>query len=406
MLNQVASYNSQSRSPRDMIDQLEESFGIPKIMDDVLESAISTFDRAAVGFFSGLAATELDFARSDDNSHLIARLHMPNTDSDKAAPRKIHAAVIGRSHLRVTVETQSDGLTTSSTQTVALPAKVSQEGVDISSKADGTVHISLRILTQQEAEKETATKSDPHDNFASHLTFPLNGRFFPPLFERALFGEAGAADFTREIPSPVGIEKCKEKYGKEKLQLSKCLCDATLEMASRAVCYGNLISKAVSMARRLEWYDFATSMKHNAIECANGVDDKVLCLEHVARNIVESLRRGGESTDRNNSLTDRIRQAIESEDGGPPTFQPSYGMIIGRVVLMSVFLLLLLSISVLVMARRRSLNTSAIGAISRLTSVMSQNSGGWDHKKVRLDEARGDLRGPPSVKIDRSSKLA
>lgn len=375
-------------------------------MDDMLESAISSFDRAAGGLLSGLAATKLDFARSGDNSHLIARIHMPNADSDKGAPRKIHAAVIGRSHLRIMVETQSDGFTTSSTQTVALPAKVSQDGVDISSKADGTVHISLRILTPQELKDEMATERDSEDTFASRLTFPLGSRFFPPLFDGPLSEKADASDFTREIPSPVGIEKCKDKYGKEKLQLSKCLCDATSEMESRAVCYANLISKAVSMARRLGWNDFATSMKHNAIECANGVDDKVLCLERVARDVVGSLRHEGQPTDRDGNLTDRIRQAIESEDDGPSIFQPSYGMIIGRVVLMIVFLFSLLTISVVVVARRRSLNTSAVEAISRLTSVMSQNSGSSDRNRARPGKSRGDFSGVSSAKANRNSKLA
>lgn len=378
-------------------------------MDDMLGSAISSLDRAAGGLFSSLTPIKLDFAQSDDNTRLIARLHLPDitdSDSNKAAPRKIHATVLGRSHLRITVDTETSGFTSSSTQTVALPAKVSPDDVDISAKTDDTVHISLRILKPEELQKGTDTQSDSQDNSAPRIGFPLSGRFFPPLFERALSDAAGALDFAREIPSEIGIERCREKYGNEKLFVSKCLCDATSELESRALCYGNLISKAVSMARRLGMDDFATSMKHTAIECANGLDHKVLCLEGVARNVVESLRHGRESKDQESDLTDRIRQAIESEDDGPSVFRSSYGMMLWRIVVMAMFLLVLLAVLVLVLARRRSLSTSALGTISRLTSVMSQYSGNLGRNQARSGNARGEIGGIPSGKINRSSKLA
>eukprot|EP00177_Eucheuma_denticulatum_P008793 GFKZ01015973.1.p1 GENE.GFKZ01015973.1~~GFKZ01015973.1.p1 ORF type:complete len:415 (-),score=59.18 GFKZ01015973.1:911-2155(-) len=405
----ILSRHQATHSLRDIFGGIEESaLNLPRVMDGMIESALSSFDRAAGGLLAGLSDTKIEFGNSDDGSHLVVRLHMPDpekTQSDSpSVKRRVHAAVLGLSHLRIKIEAHADGFTSSSTQTIALPAKVSADDIDISSKADGTVHISLRILTKEEADKETFDQQQVQDDSPSLITFPIAGRFFPALFARD--DDAGPpADLVQEIPSSDGIENCKGQHHNERLLISKCLCDALEGTDSRAVCYGNLISKSVSMARRLGRDDFATSVKHHAIECANGVENKVECLNGVAKHITEYLYTQRGSKDREDDLTDRIRQAIESEDDGPSNFQSSTGTLIGKLVFLSLILFVLFWMIVLLTSRRQLFGSGGVSPFSRLSSVLTQSAKSPERSASRTAKSLGNAGSVvPVSKVDRSSK--
>lgn len=358
---------------------------LPSVMDGMFGSALSSLDRAAGGLLSSLAEMKIDFGQSEDKKQLIARLHLPdsgNTDSNTAAPKKIHAAVLGQSHLRIKVETTTpEGFTTITTQTIALPSKVDREGMDITSKADGTVHITMRILTPDEAKKaEEHVSQGMESDRMPMMPFP---RFFPALFDRSIM-DSKPIDFSREIPSPMGTQACRERHGHEKLLVSKCLCDATEDPESRAVCYGNLISKSVSMARRLGKDDFATNAKHDAMECANNVSDKVACLNAVAEKIVSYLyNRNGGAKGEEKVFAERIRQAIESEDEGPSDFHTSAGSVFARMGMVLLFAIALVWIVALLYKSRNATAQTVVASASKLSSVLTQSKRSPEGKRGR-----------------------
>jgi hypothetical protein len=71
-----------------------------------------------------------------------------------------------------------------------------------------------------------------------------------------------------------------------RLLARQCICNAKTSDESRSVCYGALLSSALGIVRRLNMDDFATDVKHTAIDCAFQ-EAKSTCLEAVT---TKSLR--------------------------------------------------------------------------------------------------------------------
>lgn len=367
-------------------------------MDGMIESALSSLDRASGGFLSGLTATKVEYAESEDKTHLIVRVHMPEgaDDDARSAPRNLSATVIGQAHLRLATTTSSGPFVSKSTHTVMLPRRVSQEGMEINAKPDGSVHISLPILKDDQGATENTELShlrrEASDDGFLHL--PFRGALIPALFAHMADAPRDEDEARLQVPSEQGIDSCREKHRDERLLVNKCICDVTPDPESKAVCYGSLISKSVSMARRMSMDEFATSAKHTAIECASGREDKGTCLEKVARNILESLYR---QKDSNSDLTSRIREAIESEDDGPSHFESTSGLeILASMVKAFLGVVLVLAAFgsvILYLYRRDTPRGMAMGSVHRLSSVLAQGSGSPDRNHSSSGAAVRGARG-------------
>lgn len=359
-----------SRSIRTIVEGLHEStMNLPKMMDEMLESAL-----LAGGLFKN--DLQVEFALSEDRSSCVVRLYLPVNSLngvDRSAPRQVFVSVIGKQHLRLKINTTMDGISSEVTKTVHLPVKVSKDDVDISSKPDGSVHVTLRILKDEG--DETAAVADRQESFQSQSDADsLFGRLLTLFGPSLPDAPAESKDVVREVPSSDAIAKCKEKFQHEKLLISKCMCDTTADLDSRAVCYGSLISKSVSMARKMGMDEFATSAKHLAIECADGTQDKAKCLEGVAYDILESLYHRKGSGDRYKDLSDRIRLAIESEDDGPSKFQSSPGLAFINAIFLSALIFGLFGTVFTFMRRRRRGTGNTAGDKRQLSSVMTQRA--------------------------------
>lgn len=364
----------QHRALRGILGEMEESaLTLPRVMDGMLESALSSLDQVSGGFLSGYATSHVEFAHSDDGTKLVVRVHMPQGKGEdgKSAPRTLHVSVVGQSHLRITMEITSGNFRSKAAHTVALPARVSKDGIDISPQSDGSVHISLNVLKDKDGEQEGLNVLGNRREADADGLFGMPRSMFPALFER-LAGtvDEGGQERTQEVPSSEIIESCNRDHLNQHLLAKKCICDGTGDGESRAVCFGSLISKSVSMARRLGLNDIATSTKHVAIECASGREDKVACLEKVSTDIIKYIY---ERKEPGSNLTDRIRQAIESEDDGPSQFEASSSLYVAKVVLVVLFLMLVFWIGAICVYRR---NGGVGGSIDSqyLSSILSQGT--------------------------------
>lgn len=374
-----------SRSIRTIVEGLHEStMNLPKMVDEMLENAL-----LAGGLFKN--DLQVEFALSEDRSSCVVRLYLPDISLkgvDKSAPRQVYVSVIGKQHLRLKINMTTDGISSEITKTVHLPVKVSKHDVDISSKPDGSVHVTLRILKDEE--DDTAAVAGKQESFriesdADSLFGRLLTLFAPSMPDAS----AESKDVIREVPSSDDIAKCKEKFQHERLLISKCICDKTADLDSRAVCYGSLISKSVSMARKMGMDEFATSAKHLAIECAGSTQDKAECLENVANDILDSLYHRKGTGDRYKDLSDRIRLAIESEDDGPSKFESSPGLGFVQVIFLSALALGLFGGAFVSMRRRRN----ATGGKVQLSSVMTQRARGGERSASAVHAPRSSSGG-------------
>lgn len=364
-------------SLRQVMGGLEESaVNLPSLMDQMLSSALSSVDDASGGILSKFAGPNVDFARTENGSHLIARVHMPpagSAESEKHSPRRLSVALVGKNHLRIKLEVQSGGLQTTSIHTVALPESVSKDGILIVPKEDGTVHINLRILKQSEdAENHEQDEEDGEDKSGLFDSF-LGNRGHRMLFplhmllgdEEANGSQVGASE---QLPSTHDISGCREKYGEGNVGSKKCLCDVTPSDGKRAVCYGEMISKAVKIGRSLRMDDFATQTKHMALDCANSDESKTAkCLGEIAKEVIEKLYQ-------DKDFKGRVRTAIESEDSGPSEFEGSLGWVVSKMILIAILLMGIFWIVSIGMFRRSGGSSSGRGVVSQLSSVLTQHT--------------------------------
>lgn len=304
-----------------------------------MSKAFSSVDRMSSGLLSGLAGPNIDFAKTEDGKRLIARLRLPptpNKEGEDAIPPKLSVAVLGRSHLRVKLNIKRDGFQSISEHTYGLPAYVSSEGVAVTPQDDGTVHVSLRIL--KEANAITNSGDGENESLEQKMGSFMDQRIRNPLFPILIHRDSREIDsddeVVEELPRPEEVDRCRAQHANDKMLRKECICDITRSSSARAVCYGSLISKAVSVARRLGMHDFATNAKHHAIECADGHTDAVECLQRVASELLASLHKKDAAA--KSTVEDRVRAAIESEDDGPSNFGPSYGTVVSFLLIVFV----------------------------------------------------------------------
>lgn len=360
---------------------------IPRIVDEILENALGSLESAAGSMFRD--DLQVDFALLKDEGFCVVRLYLPNNSRSPghSAPRKVYVSVIGRQHLRVKINMTFAGITTEVTKTIQVPYPVSKDDVEISSKPDGSVHVKLRILTENATDVANISHMEDSLLRGPSEVDSLLGRLFPALFAPPSVPDSsgsssGSQELVREMPSADAVSHCKATFGPERLLLSKCLCDATSDTDSRAICYGSLISRCVRTARKLGRDDFATTSKHLAIECAAGSKDRAKCLEGVVRDVLASLYARGKDGQAEN-VAERIRLAIESEDDGPGEFTPSGGAVfIKNLLVIVVGIVAVAVVGVLyVKLRGGKLDVKQGVGKTQLSSVMTQRSASRDGER-------------------------
>lgn len=368
----------------------ETALHLPPLMKHMLASALSGMDRASGGLLSELKSNSVEFAYSKDGRTLIARLHIPSSHSGgeaKEANRKLYVAILGQSHMRVRTEMMNGPFRTSSVHTIRLPVRVSSDGVTISPAPDGSVHVRMSVLQDgqtrrdgEEGESESDGTDDPSEAIRSFFQRQLGMPMLPVLISRRIpeISKESGKEAIEEIPSSMNILRCRQEYGDDALRRRNCLCGVTPSLERKAVCYAELISKCVRIARRLKMDDFATSTKHIALDCAEKQEEKTKCLGEVAGQVIERLGSeggGGENeNEKVDTLKDQIRTAIEREDNGPSNFQPSVLGILLRLLLIGMLLVLFFGCGLIYILRNRVIGNRAQGMVNQLTSVLAQSS--------------------------------
>lgn len=341
------------------------------MVDDLLNSALFSMDSFAGGALSNLAGPNIEYGQSDDGTKLIARLRLPEPPGGEKASRKLHVAVDGKTHLRVGIETQSDVLTTKSSHTVSLPAAVQKEPIEINSNPDGSVRIGLTLLKGDDGASLTDSTSEESD-LSSIFHRPMMIPFPGDAVGSSENDSDEAREFVRDLPSAADMDKCRRQFPNENLRVKHCSCGVTPSSESQAMCYGSLISKLVSLARRIELSDEATIAKHTAIDCLKDGAKQVACLERVSADILASIYH--RKVPRGSSdISARIRNAIEADDDGPSELKPSLVFVIAKMCIMGFFAVVILSVC-LVCAYRYRGPASRSDVLADLSSVLTQVS--------------------------------
>lgn len=389
-----------ARSLSSLFGGIEESaFQLPQIMDKFLSSAVSSMDRVSHGMLSEFTGPNVQFAKSEDGANLIAKLQIPtpgHEDDQQTGPRRLSVGIVARRHLRIRLETTFQGFQKTSIHTIGLPVHVSKDGVGIKSQEDGSVHIIMRILQEPVNDDADEGSDESGNGFGSFFERRVKQPLFVNMFGRGTNNESeDGLEATEELPSEEDVLRCRIKHREDRLRVKKCMCDATPSKSSKAVCYGSLISKAVSLSRRLGMDDFATSAKHSAIECADGHEIALECLEKIAGHVVDTLytRKGSGNAD---DMKQRIRTAIESEDDGPSEFQSSLGMRVAKASILLTFMLLFGTFAFYAF-RKVVFGRQRASWPMRLSSVLSQTG-------PSNEGLRG--RGRPPSRIPVASKVA
>lgn len=387
-----------------ILQDFEQSpFHIPQIMDHVL----SSMDRASGGLISSLTGPEIDFAKTDNGTHLIARIHLPDHSiqtNHNDAKRYLSIAILGRQHMRMKIETRSGNFFHSSTHTIPLPEAVERTNVTIQTMPDGTIHAFLKIIDGNEnqiSNSSITTHTSIKENNI-HQPESLQRHWLPSFFQASQL-DTEVKDSIEELPPTSDVVNCHTKFAKSKLLVKKCNCDVIPSLNSRAICYGKLISRSINTARKLGWDDFATSAKHMAIECTNN-NDQTNCLEQVLKGITDALIQQKDPHAVNNPVAGVVREAIESQDDGPSDFQPSPITFIFRLFF-AIFLVILCVVLVgICLLRKRNTQRS----IAQLSSVLTQtietkmsNTNLWS--KVDIDNGASNMK---KISTKNDSKLS
>ena len=343
-------------------------------MDAMLNSALNTMGRASGGLLSELAGPSIDHALSEDKQKLIVRMRPPNLaeEDDSKVKRKLALAVLGKRHLKLKLETETEMGITSTMNVIPLPYRVTQEGVRVYSKDDGSIHVVLRILDD---EMEEATSG-------------ISVRsIFQPLFESfsRQSNQQADDDFVENLPTQADLEVCRSQFEDNKLARMKCRCDATPSVSHRAICYGDLIAKCVPLARKMKHLgDTATIAKHEAIECADD-NNRADCLNQVATRLVNVLSQPDGQKD--DDVTMRIRAALESEDDSPPTFHVLLWFLL-RKLLLVLSILSLLFAGLIFMAIRCNRHMQIVRVLSELSSTFFSRSSMLDRSESKRSSSK------------------
>lgn len=336
-----------------------------------MDHVLSSMDRFSGGLLSSLTGPEIDFAKTDNGTHLIARIHLPDhsIQSDhNDAKRYLSIAILGNQHMRMKLETRSGNFFHSSTHTIPLPEPVKRTDVTMQTMPDGTIHAFLEILNENE--NQLSDSSTAHTSIKENtISQPDShqGRWLPSFLQPPQL-DPEVKDSVEELPPASDVVNCLTKFADSKLLVKKCNCDVIPSLNSRSVCYGKLISRSINMARKLGWDDFATSAKHMAIECTNN-SDQTNCLERVLKGITDALIQQKDPHAVNDPVAGIVREAIESQDDGPSDFQPSPIIFIIRLFFAISFVILCLVFVGICLLRKRTTQRS----IAQLSSVLTQS---------------------------------
>lgn len=385
-------------------DDSDQPFdGVPGAISPVtsiMQQLFSSMGRVTDNMLSSFSRPDVDFAPSADGKSLVARLHMAHAASDNeqmGATRRIFVAIIGNDEMRVKMEMHNEGFDTSSIQTYSLPYPVSADGFGITSAEDGTVHVKFRILTEAEREgseqqAHDARQKDPLSDIED-LARPLLEKVMQPLVPWPV--EIGTHDnmpdkddpqlagVGEELPSAAHVGRCKQISSTDKLIFRKCLCDIMPSPSRRAICYADLISTAISTARKMKIDGFATTTKKSAMECVDGEEEKSQCLERVASKVIQVVSDDS-SEGGANYLKDKIRYALEKEEALQSDFRPASGMAVVRTLFCALLLSVCFWMGLVVAMRRGWFGNRQGGLLSQLSSVLTQRTTGSKEQGMRI----------------------
>jgi hypothetical protein len=317
----------------------------------------------------------VEFTYADTNkSRLLAKVALPSAGNG-SAERKIRIQITGSGgHMRVRVINSRQMFE----HVIPLPLLVSPDGIEASAEVDGSVTVSLKVLSEKSSLNHVPRMNDVS---LSRLLFGENVDSMdsaPTVAAEAAGNEHADSEIVHELPSTSQVKACVEKYaGTEYRLLAKqCLCMASRDEDSRLACFASLLSSAIRIARRVSRDGFATDAKHQAIDCADHVPGKAICLETLTSNVLLTLYGNVTNEGEPLKVEDRLLKAFESEDDGasePVGLTVSVWTLL-CVVLIVVFVLVLLMVCLMKAFFSSQSTSRPDGGHHKLSSILSQFS--------------------------------
>lgn len=248
------------------------------------------------------ADAPMDIRVTPDNKYVEVKVNLQKIEKGQ---RKIEAKVVGGGrHLRVSVISEN----MKTMHTVGLPRKVTGEGMTMEgNKENQSVVLRLVVVGNGDG-----------DGGSDEVVKSMGGFGKEGLGAFGLLGEMlglgrEEVDDGRRVGGGDGFgvenaEECAHKFGGDSLKIKRCECEVAGNDDEKSLCYAELLASGIKMTKRLGLMDVASEMKHEALACSDGADErKSICLQGIVSKLMTAISE-------QKGLRKRIRAAIEGDD--------------------------------------------------------------------------------------------